>query len=43
MQLDELFDYKNRLVHDLLTNKEVVRLLDDDEEGIQNPEELVYK
>lgn len=42
MQLDELFDYKNRLVHDLLTNKEVVRLLDDDEEGIQNPEELVY-
>lgn len=42
-QLDEFFDYKTRLMHDLLTNKEIVRLLDDDEKGIQNPEELVYK
>lgn len=43
MQLDEFFDYKDRVMSDLLTNKEIVRLLDDDEKGISNPEELVYK
>ena len=42
MQLEEFYDYKDRLIHDLLTNKEIVRLLDDDEKGIPNPEELVY-
>lgn len=28
MQLSEFFDYKNRLMQDLLTNEEIVRLLD---------------
>ena len=43
MQLDELFDYKSRLMQDLLTNKEIVKLLDDNEKGVPNPEELIYK
>lgn len=30
MQLQEFFDYKNQLMGDLLTNEEIVRLLDDD-------------
>lgn len=30
MQLEELFNYKNQLMEDLLTNKEIVRLLDED-------------
>lgn len=42
-QLDEFFDYKTRLMHDLLTNKEIVKLLDDNEKSIPHPEELVYK
>ena len=29
MQLQELFDYKNRLMQDLLTNEEIVRLMGD--------------
>lgn len=29
MQLNEFFDYKNKLMEDLLTNAEIVRLLDD--------------
>lgn len=29
MQLEEFFDYKNRLMEDLLTTKEIVELLDD--------------
>lgn len=29
MQLSEFFNYKNRLMEDLLTNEEIVRLLDD--------------
>lgn len=43
MQLDELFDYKSRIMQDLLTNKEIVKLLDDNEKGVPNPEELIYK
>lgn len=30
MYLDELFDYKNRLMEDLLTNREIVRLVNED-------------
>ena len=30
MQLQEFFDYKNQLMEDLLTNKAIVQLLDDD-------------
>lgn len=40
MQLDELFDYKNQLIHDLLENKQIVRLLYDDEQPIADPKEL---
>lgn len=29
MQLQEFFDYKNQLMEDLLTNEEIVKLLDD--------------
>lgn len=42
MYLDEFFGYKNQLVGDLLTEIEIVRLLDDDLE-IQDAEELMYK
>lgn len=30
MQLDEFFDYKNKLMEDLLTNETIVHLVDDD-------------
>lgn len=43
MQLEEFFDYKNRLTQDLLTSKQIVRLLSDDYEDIDKPEALVYK
>ena len=29
MQLSEFFDYKNKLMEDLLTNEEIVKLVDD--------------
>ena len=35
MQLEEFFDYKNKLVEDLLTNPSIVRLLIDDETETQ--------
>lgn len=28
MQLEEFYDYKNQLMDDLLTNAEIIRLLD---------------
>lgn len=40
--LDELFDYKNQLMNDLLTNQEIVRLLSDDCATVSNPESLMY-
>ena len=44
MELNEFFDYKNQLMEDLITNPEIVRLLNDkcviDEK--QNPNELIY-
>ena len=43
MYLDEFFDYKNRLMEDLLTNEKIVKLLDDDCKLIANPGSLVYK
>ena len=43
MQLDEFFDYKNRLMEDLLTNQEILRLLDDDCSPAEKPEQLVYQ
>lgn len=43
MQLEEFFDYKNQLMNDLLTNKEIVRLLADDCEPANDVQSLVYK
>lgn len=40
--LDELFDYKNQLADDLLTNEKIVKLLSDDGETIAAPETLMY-
>lgn len=41
MNLDEFYNYKNRLMKDLLTNEDVISLLDD--EGLtQNPTDLAY-
>ena len=40
--LDELFDYKNQLIDDLLKSKNVIRLLSDDCKTFKHPEDLVY-
>lgn len=40
--LDELFDYKNQLMDDMLTNEQIIRLLSDDGETLTAPENLVY-
>ena len=42
MQLEELFNYKNQLMEDLLTNESIVSLLNDDCEIEKNPEKLMY-
>ena len=42
MQLNEFFDYKSQLMRDLLSNEQIVCLLNDREEAISKPEELVY-
>lgn len=43
MQLEEFFDYKNRLMEDLLTSKPIVLLLSDDQKVIEKPETLIYE
>lgn len=40
--LDELFDYKNQLMDDMLTNEQIMRLLSDDGETLASPETLMY-
>lgn len=42
MQLNEFFDYKNRLVADMVTNSEIVSLLRDDAVENYDPSALVY-
>lgn len=42
MHLEEFYDYKNRLMEDLLTNADIVRLLDDNFRTTDTPEKLVY-
>lgn len=42
MQLEEFYDYKNHLMNDLLTNHDIVKLLDDDFKPTDKPENLVY-
>lgn len=41
MQLSEFFDYKNRLMEDLLTNAEIVKLIDADTE-LEDASKLAY-
>lgn len=41
MQLSEFFDYKNKLMEDLLTNEEVVNLVDDTV-GLDGAKQLAY-
>lgn len=40
--LDELFDYKNQLMDDLLTNTDIVKLMSDDGKIEVAPETLMY-
>lgn len=42
MQLEEFFDYKNTLMEDLLTNKNIVALLDENT-SFENASSLMYK
>ena len=42
MQLDEFYDYKNRLMEDLLTNEEIVKLITEPGE-VTDSASLVYK
>gem|GEM_PF-408878 len=41
--LDELYDYKNQLMDDLLTNDKILLLLDDGYSAATKPEDLIYK
>lgn len=41
--LDELFDYKNQLMNDLLTNKRIVRLLSGDDKPAPTAQSLMYR
>lgn len=40
--LDELFNYKNQLMDDLLTSDTITRLLSDDCATLESPESLIY-
>ena len=42
MNLEEFFDYKNRLMHDLLTNEKILELLKDEANPTKKPEDFVY-
>lgn len=42
MQLEEFFDYKNRLVGDLVTNETIVSLLSNSDTVQANPASLIY-
>ena len=42
MNLEEFYDYKNRLMMDILTNKRIIELIKDDSAPAKRPEEYVY-
>lgn len=42
MQLDEFFYYKNQLMNDLLTNEQIVYLLNGDSKDAVDPDGLMY-
>ena len=43
MQLEELYDYKNQLMEDLLTTDSIVELLVDEDYPVEDASELAYK
>lgn len=43
MQLQDFFDYKNRFMEDILTNKTIVSLLSDEDISLEDAGKLVYK
>ena len=43
MQLEELYDYKNQLMEDLLTTDSIVELLVDEDYPVEDVSELAYK
>ena len=43
MQLEEFFGYKNRFMEDILTSKEILSLISDEEIAIEDAGKLVYK
>lgn len=43
MQLQDFFDYKNRFMEDILTNKTIVSLLSDEDIPLEDAGKLVYK
>jgi hypothetical protein len=42
VQLEEFFDYKNQLMSDILSNEEIVKLLNDNGEVVDDAGSLVY-
>lgn len=42
MFLRELFDYKNRLMMDIVTNDNIIKLLQDDANPNKKPEDFIY-
>lgn len=43
MFLEELYDYKNRMMRDILSDEEIVNLITDDPYYRSNPEKLAYR
>lgn len=43
MQLEEFYDYKNQLMADLVTSRDIVGLMSDERKVIDNPETLIYE
>lgn len=42
MYLDELFHYKNRLMKDLVENRRIIKLLQDEANPLKKPEDFIY-
>ena len=41
--LDELFDYKNQFIDDIMKNQRIIRMLSTSGDALRKPEELLYK
>lgn len=42
MQLTEFFDYKNKMMEDLITNPEIVKLMNNECVTSENPSDMIY-